>query len=176
RNECVMLIVLGFLLGGSYFYNVIALRELTPIAIVTVRVVVGGALLWLIAGAGGQRMPRDRRIWGWFFGMGALNNVVPFTLIAWSQSHVASGLAAILNATTPLFAVLVAHYATHDEKLTPARVGGLVIGFVGVVIMIGPDVIAGAGKDVLAELALLLASIFYAVSGVYGRRFSRAGL
>ena len=175
-TEWGLILALGLLWGGSYFYNAVALTALHPLTIVAIRVAVGGALLYLVVRATGGRMPRDLDTWRGFFMMGLVNNVIPFSLIAWAQSHVASGAAAILNATTPLFAVLVAHYLTHDEKMSPLRVGGVIIGFGGVVIMIGPDALAGATTDVLADLALLLASVFYAYSGVYGRRFSRAGL
>jgi drug/metabolite transporter (DMT)-like permease len=175
-TEWGLILALGLLWGGSYFYNAVALTALHPLTIVAIRVAVGGALLYAIVRATGGRMPRDADTWRGFFMMGLVNNVIPFSLIAWAQSHVESGAAAILNATTPLFAVLVAHYLTHDEKISPLRVGGVIIGFGGVVIMIGPDALAGAATDVLADLALLLASVFYAYSGVYGRRFSRAGL
>ncbi|HZP18842.1 MAG TPA: DMT family transporter [Bauldia sp.] len=174
--EWGLLVFLAIVWGGSYFYVGIAVKELPPLTIVAVRVILGAALLYLVARAAGARLPRAASIWGSFFVMGLLNNVIPFSLIAWSQGHVESGLAAILNATTPLFTVIVAHFMTHDEKMTPARVAGLVVGFAGVVVMIGPDALAGAGSDLLAELAPLLASVFYAVSGVYGRRFSRLGL
>ena len=137
--------------------------------------VVGGALLYAAVRLTGHAMPRDGASWRAYFVMGLLNNVVPFSLIAWAQSHVASGLAAILNATTPLFAVVLAHYLTGDERMTGGRVAGLVIGFVGVVVMIGPDALGGMSTNLLAELALLLASIFYAVSPIYARRFGRAG-
>src|SRR5690349_6453771 len=83
-------------------------------------------------------------LWGGSFVMGFANNVCPFNLIGWAQAHVASGLAAILNATTPLFAVVFAHYLTNDERMTPTRVAGVLIGFGGVVIMIGPDALVGA--------------------------------
>ena len=175
-TEWGLILALGLLWGGSYFYVAVALEALHPLTIVAIRVAGGGALLYLVVRATGGRMPRDLDTWRGFFMMGLVNNVIPFSLIAWAQSHVESGAAAILNATTPLFAVLVAHYLTHDEKMSPLRVGGVIIGFGGVVIMIGPDALAGATTDVLADLALLLASVFYAYSGVYGRRFSRAGL
>ena len=115
-------------------------------------------------------------MWAAFFVMGLTNNVIPFSLIAWAQGHVPSGLAAILNATTPLFAVILANYMTKDEPMTPARVAGVIVGFFGVVILIGADALSGATTDILADLALLLASVFYAFSPIYGRRFSRAGL
>jgi drug/metabolite transporter (DMT)-like permease len=108
--------------------------------------------------------------------MGLINNVIPFSLIAWAQSHVASGLAAILNATTPLFAVLLANVLTRDERMTPGSVTGVVIGFAGVTIMIGPNALQGLTVDLLADLALLLASVFYALSPIFARRFGKAGI
>ena len=174
--EWGLLIALGLLWGGSYFYNAVALTALPPLTIVAVRVGLGAAFFFPVVRLTGGRMPRDWASWRGFFTIGIVNNVIPFTLIVWAQSHVESGLAAILNATTPLFGVLVAHALTQDETISPARVAGVVIGFAGVIVMIGPDALAGAGSSVAAELALLLASLFYAYSGVYGRRFSQAGL
>ncbi len=107
--------------------------------------------------------------------MGLTNNVIPFSLIAWAQGHVPSGFAAILNATTPIFAVILANFLTVDEKMTPGRLAGVVIGFLGVAVMIGPDAFAGVTTDLLADLALLVASVFYAFSPIYGRRFARRG-
>ena len=103
--------------------------------------------------------------------MGLLNNAIPFGLIFWGQTHIPSGLAAILNATTPLFTVLVAHWATVDEKLTFARLAGVVAGLAGVVVMIGPDMLRELGANVFAQFACLGAAISYAIAGVYGRRF-----
>jgi drug/metabolite transporter (DMT)-like permease len=124
----------------------------------------------------GIAMPRERRVWAAFLGMGLLNNVIPFTLIAWGQSHIAAGLASILNATTPLFGVLVAHVWTNDEKITPGRLAGVIVGFAGVVVMMGGAALQALGVDVLAQIAVLIASIFYAVSGVFARRFNRMGV
>ncbi len=173
--EWALLVFLGLLWGGSYFYNAVALTALPPLSIVAVRSAGGAAILYLVVRATGRTMPRDGATWRAFFVMGFINTVVPFSLIAWAQSHVASGLAAILNATTPLFAVVFAHYLTSDERMTAARIGGVIVGFAGVVTMIGPDALHGLSIDVVAELALLLASVFYAVSPIYARRFSRDG-
>jgi drug/metabolite transporter (DMT)-like permease len=175
-GEWSLLVVLAVLWGGSYFYVGVAIKVLSPLEIVAFRVTLGAALLYLVVRLTGASMPRDGGTWGAFFIMGLANNVIPFSLIGWAQSHVASGLAAILNATTPLFAVILAHYLTRDERMTAARVAGVMIGFGGVVLMIGPDALAGATTDLIAELALLLASVFYALSPIYGRRFGRAGL
>lgn len=115
-------------------------------------------------------------MWRQFFAMGLMNNAIPFSLIVWGQHAIASGLAAILNATTPLFTVIIAHYVTSDEKMTPLRIGGILAGLVGVAILIGGDALAGISKGLAAEIAVLAASVSYAVSAIYGRRFSRQGL
>jgi drug/metabolite transporter (DMT)-like permease len=175
-TEWGLLILLSLLWGGSYFYNAIAVKALPPLTIVTVRVVLGALLVYAVVRASGARMPRDGRTWRALFTMGLINNVIPFSMIAWSQGHVTSGLASILNATTPLFGVVFAHFTTRDEKMSPARVGGVIIGIVGVVFMIGPDALSDATDQFFAEIVCLSASILYAASGIYGRRFGRAGL
>jgi drug/metabolite transporter (DMT)-like permease len=121
-------------------------------------------------------MPGSRRVWAAFFAMGLLNNAVPFCLVVWGQTHIASGLAAILNATTPISTVIVAHLLTDDEKITGNRLLGVAIGFVGVVVLIGPDSLKGLGASVLAQVAVLTAAVFYAFAGVYGRRFKQMGI
>jgi drug/metabolite transporter (DMT)-like permease len=121
-------------------------------------------------------MPWDGRLWAAFFGMGLLNNVVPFSLIVWGQSHIASGLASILNATAPLFTVIVAHFLTADEKMTGNRLAGVVIGFAGVVVMIGPAAIHNLGTNILAQIACLTAALCYAFASVFGRRFRNLGI
>jgi drug/metabolite transporter (DMT)-like permease len=108
--------------------------------------------------------------------MGLLNNAIPFSLIVWGQSHIASGLAAILNATTPLFTVLVAHLLTTDEKLTAGRILGVIIGLAGVAIMIGGDALDTLGVNVTAQIACLAAALSYALAGVFGRRFRAMGV
>jgi len=121
-------------------------------------------------------MPREARLWAAFLVMGLLNNLVPFALIVWGQHHIASGLASILNATTPLFTVVVAHLLTPDETLTPLKAGGVAVGFGGAVAMIGPAALQGLGQDVLAQLACLAAALSYAFAGIFGRRFRRMGV
>jgi len=105
-----------------------------------------------------------------------LNNVIPFSLIVWGQTHIASGLASILNATTPFFTVIVAHFLTNDERLNGGRLVGIFIGFSGVVYVIGPQVLKGIGANILAQLAVLGAATSYAFAAVFGRRFRRMGL
>ena len=174
--EWVMLLSLSVLWGGSFFFTSVALEELPPLSIVVLRVGVAALILNVMIQVFGQRMPRDRQIWRAFFGMGVLNNVIPFCLIVWGQTQIASGLAAILNATTPFFTVLLAHYLTSDEKLAANRVLGILVGLIGVVVIIGPEVLAGIGSDALAQFAVLAAAVAYAFAGIYGRRFRSLGV
>ena len=172
-REWSMLLVLSVLWGGSFFFVGIAVKELPPFTIVVLRVGLAAIMLFVACRLTGVRIPTDRRVWAAFFGMGILNNVVPFSLIVWGQTHIASGLASILNATTPLSTVIVAHFLTSDEKMTGNRLAGVIVGFAGVVVMIGPAALDGFGTDILAQLACLAAALSYAFAGVYGRRFKR---
>ncbi|MEX2200626.1 MAG: DMT family transporter [Dongiaceae bacterium] len=169
--EWMLLVALSIVWGGSFFFAEVALERLPPFTIVFARVAIAAIALNLLMPILGYRMPRSFAAWQRFFAMGAINNAIPFSLIVWGQTGIASGLAAILIATTPLFAVLLAHVLTRDERLTSGRVAGIAIGFLGVVAMIGPDAIEGLGASVLAQAAVLAAAISYAFAGIYGRRF-----
>jgi drug/metabolite transporter (DMT)-like permease len=170
-REWLLLVVLSLLWGGSFFFAEVALAELPPMTVVLARIGLAALALNLLVLASGRRLPRSPRLWGAFLVMGALNNLLPFSLIVWGQTQIASGLAAILNATTPLFTVVLAHVLTRDERLTPARLAGVAAGLAGVVLMIGPAALGGAGAGVLAQLACLAAALCYALAGIFGRRF-----
>jgi drug/metabolite transporter (DMT)-like permease len=169
--EWLLLVALSVLWGGSFFFAEVALAELPPFTVVLGRVSLAALALLLMVLASGQRLPRSPRLWGAFVVMGGLNNLIPFSLIVWGQTAIASGLAAILNATTPLFTVVLAHLLTRDERLTPGRLSGVVLGLVGVALMIGPAALEGLSVAVLAQLACLAAALSYALAGIYGRRF-----
>ena len=175
-GEWGLLVALAVLWAGSYLYVGVAVKAVPPFSLVAFRVGLGALLLYLCVRASGARMPRDARAWRVFFTMGVMNNVIPFSLIAFGQEQVPVGLASILNATTPLFTVVIAHFMTRDEKLSPLKLAGVVIGFLGVVILIGPDALKDAGSYLLYELAPLLAAVFYALSAIYGRRASKLGV
>jgi len=174
--EWAMLIALSVLWGGSFFFNGVAVRELPTLTIVVCRV--GFAALALLAAMRvmGLSMPRSIQVWTAFFIMVLINNVIPFCLIVWGQSHIASGVASILNAMTPLFTVLVAHRLTDDEKITGPRILGVLAGLIGIAVMIGADAMQTIGLDVLAQLAILGAALSYAFAGVFGRRFRAMGI
>ncbi len=169
--EWVLLIILSIFWGGSFFFVEVALTELPPLTIVLGRVGFAAMALILLVYVIGLRMPLDFRLWRAFFVMGALNNMIPFSLIAWGQTQIASGLAAILNAATPLFTVVLAHFLTSDEKMTAYKLVGVLLGLVGVTVMIGGEFLAGLGLYVMAQLAVLGAAISYAFAAIFGRRF-----
>ncbi|MGY8862111.1 MAG: DMT family transporter [Pseudomonadales bacterium] len=175
--EWLMLIALSVLWGGSFFFVGVAVAELPPLTIVTLRVGLAAIALWAIVLVMGLRPPKSIKIWLAFIGMGLLNNVIPFSLIVWGQTHIASGLASVLNATTPLFGVVVAGLLLADERATPMKLIGVAIGFMGVVMMIGMPSLGMAGQgSTLAQIAILVAALSYAFAGVYGRRFKGMAL
>lgn len=174
--EWSLLILLSILWGGSFFFVGVAVAGLPPITIVTLRALLAAVVLYGVIRGTGLQMSRDRRVWVAFLGMGLLNNVIPHSLLVWGQTHIPSGLASILNATTPLFTVVVAHYLSQDEKATRGRVAGVLLGLVGVVVIMGPEALDQLGVRILAQLAVLGASLSYAFAGVFGRRFRRMGL
>jgi drug/metabolite transporter (DMT)-like permease len=175
-REWALLLFLSVLWGGSFFFVGVAVAELPTFSIVSLRVLLAATALALFFKVAGIAIPKSGAAWRAFFAMGVLNNVIPFSLIVWGQGHIASGLASILNATTPLFTVVVAHVLTADEKLTRMRVSGVAIGFGGVVMMLGPAVLQDGRTDLLAQLACLGAALSYAFATVYGRRFRGLGL
>jgi drug/metabolite transporter (DMT)-like permease len=174
-REWGLLLALALVWGGSFFFVEVALRALPPLTIVTLRVGLAAVALHVLLRAVGQRLGRGR-LWAHFFGMSLLNNVVPFSLLAWGQTQIPSGLASILNATTPVFTVVVAHLLTPDEKMTRNRLAGVLLGLVGVAVLIGPDALEGLGGNVAAQAACLAAAFSYALAAVFGRRFERLGV
>lgn len=169
--EWFLLIILSIIWGGAFFFGKVAVAELPPFSIVLGRVGIAAIVLNVIVRITGYRMPRSLKIWRDFMVMGALNNMIPFSLIFWGQIHIASGLAAILNATTPLWTVTLAHFMTRDERLNTSRLTGVVLGIFGVIIIIGPDALKGFGSNVMAQLAVIGATISYALAGIFGKRF-----
>ncbi|MEM7171075.1 MAG: DMT family transporter [Pseudomonadota bacterium] len=166
-----LLLLLSVLWGGSFFFAEIALGDLPPLTLVLARVATGAAFLLLWAAISRQNLQPILTHWRAFAVMAILNNLIPFTLIFWGQIYIASGLAAILNATTPLFTILLAHFLTSDEKITWPRATGVMLGFFGVVVMVGPGLLENFTSDVAAQLAILAAALSYAFAGIYGRRF-----
>lgn len=169
-KDWTRLIALSVLWGGSFLFVEIALEALPPLSVVWVRVTLGAVLVALMLRAGGLALPRGAAVWRALAVMGFLNNAVPFSLFAIAQGEISGSLAAILNATTPLFGVVVAHLAG-VERITALRLAGLAAGVLGVAVMTG-----GGTGALPAMLACLGAALSYALAGVWGRRFKAMGV
>ncbi len=170
-KEWVLIIILSIVWGGSFFFVGVAVKELPPLTIVLGRVTLASVILLAIVYFKGEKMPSSLTVWGSFIVMGALNNLIPFCLIVWGQTHIESGLASILNATTPIFSIVLAHFFTREEKLTFNRISGIVLGWIGVSVLIGIESLRGFGIEVFGQIAVLGAAISYAFAAIYGRRF-----
>lgn len=174
--EWVILAALSVSWGSSFFFNGLTVKTLPTFTIVLVRVGLATFFLVAIASAMRLRPPNSRTIWTSFFVMGLLNNALPFSLIVWGQVQITSGLASILNTTTTLSGVIIAHFLTFDEKMTGTRLAGVLIGILGVTAMVGPGVFDAVKSHLVAQFAVLAGSVCYAFAAVYGRRFIRMGV
>ncbi len=164
-------VLLGLIWGSSFLWIKIAVEDVSPFVVVAFRVLFGLVGLLAVMYWQRQAIPRDRPTLLKYLFMGVFNVVVPFLLITWGETHIDSSLAAILNATTPLFVIVIAHFALHDEKITGPRLAGLIVGFVGVIALVSQDFRPEAlQSDLLGQLAVLLAAISYAVALVFTRR------
>lgn len=172
-SDWLRLLALSLLWGGSFFFVQVAVPVLPALTIVVIRVGLAAVVLALVLPVLRVRFPSGARVWSALAVMGLLNNVIPFTLFVMAQGQITSGLASILNATTPLWGVIVAHVASRDERLTLAKGSGVLLGFIGVAVMMGGAF--GAGTP-WAQAAGLGAALSYALAGVWGRRFRGFGL
>ncbi len=163
------LLILGLFWGSTFFFTAIALRQLGPLTAVAFRLGFGAIILWGVVLARGLQIPKAPRIWFAFAVMGALNNMIPFSLISIGQLSVASGLAAILNATTAMFAILVAPLFFADERLSLGKTVGVAIAFAGVAIIVGPASLRDFSLASLGQTAILGAALSYALAAIWGR-------
>ncbi len=162
--------LLAGLWGASFLSIRIALDEIPPLTSVAHRVGWATLVLWIYVLLRRLPLPRGRSVWVGFAGMGILNNVIPFSLMAWGQLYIPSGLTSIFNATAAIFGVLVAALLLSDERLTPRRALGVAVGFAGVVIAIGSDSLRDFDITSLAQLAVLAGTLSYAFAGVWARK------
>jgi len=176
KGDWAILVTLALIWGGAFFFIGVAVRHIQPLTYVWLRLTIAAAAMWLFLKVRGEPLGLPRQVWGSILLLALLNNALPFTLFGWGQTHIASGLAAILNATTPIWGVIVAHFLTHDERMSPRKIGGVLLGFAGVATMIGPTLLSSLGTSALAQLACVTAALSYALAAVWARRFKRLGL
>ena len=176
RSDWLILLVLAAIWGGAFLFIGIAVRHVPPLTYVWLRLTIGARAMWAYLLIRGERMSLPREVWGAILLLALLNNAIPFALFGWGQTHIASGLASILNATTPIWGVVVAHFLTADERMSPPKLAGVLLGFGGVATMIGPSLLSSIGTNALAQLACVVASLSYALAAVWARRFRRLGI
>ena len=171
-----VIMLLSLLWGGAFFMIELGLRGFPPITLVFLRMALAVPPMLLILKVMGHRLPGDLKSWRQLFILGTINAALPFILFFWGQTQIDSGLASILNATTPLWGLVTAHFLTRDEKATPARVVGVFLGLAGITVMVGTDALGGMSGNVLAQMACLAATFFYALAAVYARTLSQSTL
>jgi drug/metabolite transporter (DMT)-like permease len=166
-----LLLLLSFLWGGAFFFAAIAVRELPPLTVVVSRTGLAALALAVILRFRREDWPFKGRAFHAFFIMGLLNNLLPFSLLFWAQTMIPSGLASILNATTPIFSIVVAHFLLADERMAANKAIGIAFGFVGVVVLLGGNLLDSRGFALVGMLACLGAALSYGFAGAYGRSF-----
>ena len=162
--------VLGAVWGSSFFFFEVALETLGPVTVAFARVAIAALVLFGLLRIARLALPTDWRSWRALAVMGILNNAIPFTLIAWAQVAIEGGLASILNATTPIFSVVLAVFVARQETLTANRLAGVLLGFGGVVVLIGPGALSSLGVSVFSQSLVLLGALSYASAAIYARR------
>jgi drug/metabolite transporter (DMT)-like permease len=171
RTEWLLFLLLGFLWGSSYIFIKIGVDAgLTPFILVSLRLLIGLALLAAVVAIAREPLPRTPRMYGHLVVLGAFSVAIPFTLITWAERSVDSTIAATITSAVPLFVILFAAFALRDEPITPNKLIGVGIGLAGVAILVGFDPAALAGGSLAAEIALIGATASYAIGGVYARR------
>jgi drug/metabolite transporter (DMT)-like permease len=169
-----VILLLSLLWGGAFFMIELGLRGFPPNTLVFLRMALAVPPMLFILKFIGHRLPNDRKSWQQLFVLGAINAALPFILFFWGQTQIDSGLASVLNATTPLWGVVTAHFLTRDEKATPSRIIGVLLGIAGIIVMVGTEALGGISGSVLAQLACLAATLCYAFAAIYGRTLSQS--
>jgi len=170
--ELGLLGLLALLWGSSYFFIKVAVTEIPPVTLIATRVSVAAVLLVAIVHWRGDRLPRDTKTWRMLLVQSFLNSIGAWTLLAWGQQYVDSGLAGVLNSTSPLFVFFFTLFITRHEAVGGLKLCGALLGLGGVVLIVGVDVLAGLGQQVAGQLAAVASAVLYAVAAIYGRRFS----
>jgi drug/metabolite transporter (DMT)-like permease len=167
----LLLVLLATLWGASYTFIKVGVSTIPPVTLIAARTIIAGGVLLLVLRLRGIRMPMDGRTWRLFAFQAVMNSVIPFTLIAWAETSVDAGLAAILNSTSPIFTFLITWGITRHESVNGRKLFGVAAGVAGISLVIGLDALGGAGRQLLPQLAIVAATICYAVAAIFGRNF-----
>jgi drug/metabolite transporter (DMT)-like permease len=169
--ELALLLALATLWGGSFTFIKLGVATIPPITLIAARTAIAGVLLLIVMWLRGIEMPRDGATWKRFTFQACLNSVVPWTLVAWGERYVDAGLTTILNSSSPIFTFLLTAAITRHEAVTPRKLFGVVAGMAGICLIVGVDAIGGIGHGLVAEIAIVAATICYAFAAIFGRGF-----
>ena len=172
RRDYALLLLLGAIWGGSFLLIKIAVATLPPLTVAAGRIVTGALLMGALLAVRRTRLPADPAIWARLALMGTLGTVLPFALINWGETHIDSGLAAILMSAVPIFTIFLAHFLRTDERIDAGKIAALILGGAGVLVLIGPDALGGLGSDLLGQLAILGACCCYAINSLTARQLA----
>jgi drug/metabolite transporter (DMT)-like permease len=170
-REYALLVALAILWGASYAFIRLGVATIPPVTLIAARTLIGGALLFAILAARGNAMPADAAMWRRFTFQALLNSVVPFTLIAWAEETVEAGLATILCSASPIFTFVITFVVTRHERVTLTKLFGIVAGIGGICLIVGVEALSGIGKALIADLALIAATLCFAGAAIFGRGF-----
>lgn len=171
-QDWALLVLLSLIWGGSFLFARVAVQEIPPMTLVLARVALASLALNVFIWST-HRTTKEPLPWGSFAIMGVLNNIIPFGLIFYGQQEIGAGLAAIINAMTPIWTVIIAHFATGDERFSSRKIIAVLLGFSGVIVLIGAEALGGLSTSVVAQLAVLGATVSYGCAGVFGKRFAK---
>lgn len=171
-HEYALLGCLALLWGSSYLFIDIAVQELPPVTLVAIRVVVAAIFLLAVIAWKGIKLPRDTQTWGYLFVQSVLNSSGAWILLAWGQQYIDSGLASVLNSTAPLLVFFITFFITRHEATNPLRLVGAMCGLLGVILIVGPNVLQGLGQQVAGQFAALAGAMMYGCAAIFGKRFS----
>jgi drug/metabolite transporter (DMT)-like permease len=169
--ELALLLLLATLWGASYTFIKLGVATIAPITLIAARTAIAGLLLLAIMWGRGVKMPRDIATWRRFLFQACLNSVIPWTLIAWGERSVDAGLATILNSAAPIFTFLFTALVTRHEAATPRKLFGVIAGMAGICLIVGVDAFHGVGRGLLAEVAIVAATLCYAGAAIFSRGF-----
>ncbi len=172
-HELALLLLLATLWGAAYSFIRIGVATIPPITLIAARTLLAGGFLYVILRLRKLSLPTDLATWKRFAIQACLNSAVPFTLIAWAEQHVNAGLAVILNALTPIFAYLITATLTRHESVSLRKLAGVLLGIAGTGLIVGMNALNGTESQLLAQFAVILASVCYATGAIFGRNFKQ---
>ncbi len=172
RADILLLLLLSTLWGASYTFIKIGVETIPPITFIAARTIIAGALLLFILRMRGFSLPRDRKSWSMFMIQACFNSVIPFTLIAWAETHIDAGLTIILNSLSPVMTFVLTVLVTRHESTSARKLFGVMAGFAGAALIIGLDALNGLGVHIWAQLAVVLATVSYGCAAIFGKNFA----